>query len=203
MPWMPCPVAATSTFQPRGKPTSMAGRWWLCESAMAGRACRRIYNAHFRAFFQHQGNRHRPGAKHRGAFMDRHGGALFWNLPRKKALLSRSGCRLLQRKPMPKILVVDDELNVQRAFEEILSARGHEVASVPRGGRRLSAFEKCRIRSGHSGHLSAWNKRLGCPGPDQANPADAARDRHDRPEHDRQRHRSHETRGIRLPAKAL
>lgn len=31
---------------------------------------------------------------------------------------------------MPKILVVDDERNVQRAFEEILSARGHEVASV-------------------------------------------------------------------------
>ena len=31
---------------------------------------------------------------------------------------------------MPKILIVDDEQNVQRAFEEILSARGHEVASV-------------------------------------------------------------------------
>jgi nitrogen regulation protein NR(I) len=31
---------------------------------------------------------------------------------------------------MPKILVVDDEKNVQRAFEEILSSRGHEVVGV-------------------------------------------------------------------------
>ncbi len=31
---------------------------------------------------------------------------------------------------MPKILVVDDEPSVQRAFEEILTSRGHEVASV-------------------------------------------------------------------------
>ena len=36
---------------------------------------------------------------------------------------------------MPKILIVDDELNVQRAFEEILSARGHEVASA--AGRKM------------------------------------------------------------------
>jgi DNA-binding NtrC family response regulator len=31
---------------------------------------------------------------------------------------------------MPKILVVDDELGVQRAFDDVLSARGHEVACV-------------------------------------------------------------------------
>ena len=31
---------------------------------------------------------------------------------------------------MAKILVVDDEPNVLRAFEEILSARGHEVVTV-------------------------------------------------------------------------
>ena len=37
---------------------------------------------------------------------------------------------------MAKILVVDDERNVLRAFEEILSSRGHEVVSRARRAKR-------------------------------------------------------------------
>ena len=153
-----------------------------------------------RAFLHHQGKRHGTGPVHCRA---NHGSPWRRTGP---GIVDRKGhhfCRLDARcpggRPMAKILVVDDERNVLRAFEDILTTRGHEVVCVRGAEEAMRRLKDADVGSGHSGHLPAGNERSGRPGPDQANSADAARNRHDRPGHDRHGHRGHKARGLRLP----
>ena len=60
--------------------------------------------------------------------------------------------------PMAKILIVDDERNVRRAFERFSPARDTR-SSRPVGRGGLSHRRSRGLRSGDLGHLSAGNER--------------------------------------------
>ena len=104
---------------------------------------------------------------------------------------------------MAKILVVDDERNVRRAFEEILAGKGHVVVAVRGAEEALAAVDRedCELAildiclPGMSGlDALAANQRA---------PPQTARHRHDRPGHHQHGDRSNETGGFRLPVEAF
>ena len=85
--------------------------------------------------------------------------------------------------PMAKILVVDDERNVRRAFEAILAGKGHLVVAVRGAEEALAAVDREDCDLAILGHLFAGNERPRRPAANQRAPPEAARNRHDRPGH--------------------
>ncbi len=60
---------------------------------------------------------------------------------------------------MARILVIDDEPNVRKAFEAILSAKGHEVLLFESAEEALARLEREAYRFSHPGRLPARDER--------------------------------------------
>ena len=64
-----------------------------------------------------------------------------WNRRQNRAPALRFGCPLSKKVPMAKILVVDDERRVRRAFENILAGKGYLVVAVRTAEDALGRLE--------------------------------------------------------------
>ena len=101
------------------------------------------------------------------------------------------------------ILVADDEESIRWVLERACAQSGHSVVTVPSGAEALSrpALTPLRSRPGRHPHAGCVRARRPLPGA-RGGPRHALH-RDDGAEHDGQRHRGDEARGVRLSHQAL
>ena len=104
---------------------------------------------------------------------------------------------------MSKLLLIDDEEDVQYSFQRIFDSPEIELTTASSGEEGLAPDSQAQARPRHHGHPHGRHDRAGNPAPHPPDRPQAAGHPDDRLRHHPDRHRGDEAGRLRLPAQAV